>query len=215
MRDNQWCIGIPTINRADLLSVAMEHYSMRFWDRHILIINNGPQEVNTAGHGNCVVVNNSVNRGVAGSWNDMAEIAFTTYESILILNDDVIFGRFDLDERVLSAQMARSRESESLMVSKSGFCSFVLHDHTFDRLGRFDEDFYPAYYEDNDYVRRAALSGVKVEVSDLIEPWSKRFSSSISKDPSLNSSFEANKSLYIAKWGGLPGSESFLTPYNR
>jgi hypothetical protein len=48
-----------------------------------------------------------------------------------------------------------------------------------------------------------------------LDPTLYRNSMTITKDPKLNSNFERNKKLYVAKWGGEPHKETYTTPYGQ
>jgi hypothetical protein len=84
------------------------------------------------------------------------------------------------------------------------------------KVGYFDEGFYPAYFEDNDYHRRINLIDPDRYVGHLeaLEPEVKRNSETIRRDPSLNQ-FPKSYDYYLRKWGGLPGSETYGTPFNQ
>lgn len=83
-------------------------------------------------------------------------------------------------------------------------------------IGLFDEwEFYPIYFDDDDMERRCRLGGVEWVTYDgtmrhagsqtIQEDWAARANSA---------SFRENARRYVAKWGGLPGSELFQRPYN-
>jgi GT2 family glycosyltransferase len=96
------------------------------------------------------------------------------------------------------------------------FCVFLLKRFAFERVGRFDERFYPAYFEDNDYHRRMKLAGIKeafVEDTGYEHVGSatlKSFSPEETQEHHRN--FVRLRELYVLKWGGLPGAEIYETP---
>jgi hypothetical protein len=73
-------------------------------------------------------------------------------------------------------------------------------------VGRFDPTFFPAYYEDNDYVRRAKLKGIGVKHLGHEIVASHVGSATIKDGFSVNS--HANHLYYQRKWGGSPGQET-------
>ncbi len=89
----------------------------------------------------------------------------------------------------------------------------------FEKVGPWDESFYPAYFEDNDYEYR-----IKLLFPEKIRPVDdityehigsvtvKRLSGIELTQHHL--AFERNKARYITKWGGLPREEKYKTPYN-
>lgn len=89
-------------------------------------------------------------------------------------------------------------------------------------IGRFDENYNPAYFEDNDTHRRIQLAGY--EAGALAPYWHFR-NGTTRTDPeraaAVQASFEKCKKYYCDKWGapydsGSPiGRETFLTPFNQ
>lgn len=90
------------------------------------------------------------NLGVAASWNLGIKV-FAWSEYWCIVNDDVTFepGALQLLE------LASSDGRIALANSPEPWCAFTLGESVVDQVGLFDEAFYPAYFEDNDYLRRA------------------------------------------------------------
>lgn len=84
----------------------------------------------------------------------------------------------------------------------------------FDALGYIDVNFYPAYYEDNDYARRAILLGTKSATinSFYFHFWSRTIHQG--SGGSTNKFFDLNKEFYINKWGGDFLKETYSTPFN-
>lgn len=87
----------------------------------------------------------------------------------------------------------------------------------FEKIGYIDVNFYPAYYEDNDYVRRAIkadnIKSCTVMNSVYFHFWSR----TIFQGPegaSNNRFFTMNRNYYIIKWGGDFGQEAFEVPFN-
>lgn len=85
----------------------------------------------------------------------------------------------------------------------------------FDKVGYIDVNFYPAYYEDNDYVRRAIRAGVKSCTADnsyYFHFWSRTIHQG--SGGSNNRYFTLNRNFYIIKWGGDFGEEKYEVPFN-
>jgi len=83
----------------------------------------------------------------------------------------------------------------------------------------FDEGFQPAYYEDNDYHRRLTLGGDGEQIFGVAIPY-RHFGSGTLKDPrnaplrdGWAQKFQRSADHYRAKWGGLPGAETFTVPF--
>jgi GT2 family glycosyltransferase len=94
-------------------------------------------------------------------------------------------------------------------------CVFAIHRNTYTLVGQFDEAFYPAYFEDNDYKYRLKLKNVDSQIQTFLDPIIYRNSMSMQKDKALASGFMKNRDYYIAKWGGRPGEEKFDKPFNK
>jgi GT2 family glycosyltransferase len=203
-------IGIPTINRADLLNEALANYFEDFKNTEIVICDNGKQEIITR-EKNFVVYKPESNLGVSGSWNmimDYAEKVKATH--VLMLNDDIYLGK---SEEEISA-IIRLWKPEFLC-TELNWCSFMLSVDAYLKVGKFDENFFPAYFEDNDYFRRMLLADVPMIFNGMLNPVIYRNSMTIQKTPELNNGFEKNRQYYISKWGGLPTQETFGTPFNQ
>ena len=206
-------IGIPTINRADLLNTALEKYQECYPNVDILIIDNGVnQQINTHNPRVRVFAQTS-NLGVAASWNLICKTAFEGgYTHALILNDDIelVGNEYELLKTI------SNHGDNKLLVQSGTWCVICVSKKVFETIGNFDEQFFPAYFEDNDYERRIKMqSDVFVLREPGLDPTLYRNSMTIKKEPTLNSNFERNKRLYVSKWGGEPHKETFGTPYNR
>jgi GT2 family glycosyltransferase len=96
---------------------------------------------------------------------------------------------------------------------------FAINAWVIFKVGWFDENFYPAYKEDQDYAYRCKLAGI--ERKDLPGASGTHLGSqTIASDPHYaarnhDTHFNWNQSHYIMKWGADSGSERFATPYNK
>lgn len=203
-------IGIPTINRADLLNEALANYFEDFKTTEIVICDNGKQDIITRER-NFVLYKPEKNLGVSGSWNmimDYADKVNGTH--VLMLNDDIYLGKSEEEINTI----IRLWKPE-FICTELNWCSFILSVDTFKKIGKFDENFFPAYFEDNDYFRRMQLLGTPIIVNPMLNPIVYRNSMTIQKTPELNNGFEKNRQYYISKWGGQPTQETFSTPFNQ
>jgi len=203
-------IGIPTINRADLLNEALEKYFEDFKETEIVICDNGNQEIITR-EKNFVVYRPEKNLGVSGSWNmiiDYADKVNATH--VLMLNDDIYLGKSEQEIRHIITLW-----KPEFLCTELNWCSFIISLEAYKKTGVFDEKFFPAYFEDNDYFRRMSISGVSMVFNAMLNPVIYRNSMTIAKDQTLNNNFENNRQYYISKWGGQPAQEIFQTPFNQ
>lgn len=224
-------IGIPTINRADLLNPSLTKYANDFPGTKVFIVDNGNQEIYIpdGAQGRMYIERPGRNIGVAASWNMMISNIFENpaNEYAVIINDDVYLGWVhSYLESVIKEVQSKVIEDEDMENVGGGFiilpldnkydwCVFVISRQAWDTIGEFDEQFYPAYFEDRDYEYRAKLTKTKI-YRCLMPPQQFLFSSSIKRDEELLPVSRANRNrdYYVAKWGGEPGKETYKTAFN-
>jgi GT2 family glycosyltransferase len=205
-------VGIPTINRADLLNESLEKYFEDFQKTHIAICDNGKQEI-ISREKNMMIYKPISNIGVAGSWNAIIDYANKIdCTHVLMLNDDIYLGakENEIQELILS-----NPEIDFFVSSSCNWSAFIIPIKTFQDVFHFDENFFPAYYEDNDYHYRMILKNKKVMAASILNSEIFRESMTIKKNPKINKDFEKNKQFYIKKWGGYPGKEIYKTAFNQ
>ena len=150
-----FAIGIPTLNRFDLLQPALLFYMKDFPNTDIYIVDNGRQSIRTKieNHSHLIVYEQPHNQGVAGSWNILCDAIFEKHDHALILNDDIYLGRNEFEINTLINQ-----ERRDFYVSPRDWAVFILPRKTWREIGKFDTYFHPAYCEDNDYEYRMNLA---------------------------------------------------------
>ena len=97
------------------------------------------------------------------------------------------------------------------------FSAFMLSKQCWEEVGEMDEVFAPAYFEDNDYHYRMKVLGIPAIVlpTAMFYHYGSRTQNEATSLPIVNGSmFENNRASYAKKWGGVPGSETFKSPYN-
>jgi GT2 family glycosyltransferase len=204
-------VVIPTINRADLLNDALAKYFEDFKDTHIAICDNGNQDILTREE-NFMIYRPQQNLGVAGSWNMLMDYADKTGAThVLILNDDIYLGKNENEIKYL----IKHNYNFDFINSFQNWCSFILTVSIWKQAGKFDEEFFPAYYEDNSFDYKMSLIQARKTWTSFLDPILYRNSMTIAKDPALNSRFMQNRQMYIDMWGGLPTEEKFTTKFNK
>jgi GT2 family glycosyltransferase len=201
-------IGIPTINRYDLLYPSLIIYKNDFSKNNIYVVDNGNQNIDISGIN---VYNQSKNLGVAGSWNFLLNIIFQNNDFALILNDDIYLGKRFIE---IKGFVSNKKLNDSLITSTNDWCAFLIPKKIFEKVGQFDEVFFPAYYEDKSYEYRMKLLGMKAVRSPFLNPMIYKSSQTMVKMPSLQESSKKNKIKYIEMWGGEPGLEKYKKPFN-
>jgi GT2 family glycosyltransferase len=152
------------------------------------------------------VVRPGRNIGVAASWNKI--LALAGDEPVLISNDDVVFEEGTL--RAFEEAVGRS----CLAISPHGWDLFAQTRECSEKVGAYDERFTPAYFEDQDYARRAKIAGVTPTV--VVTPYQHDRSSTLAQYPEawkIRAGADRNKRYYVEKWGGEPGRETFNAPF--
>lgn len=207
----KFAIGIPTYNRADLLLPALMFYAQDYPNTEILVIDNGKQDIKVSkSMRNLTIIESDTNIGVAASWNKLCDMIYQKHDYAMILNDDIYLGRkeWEIDNFLTNYK-------KDLYISTQDWCSFILPKKTFEKIGRFDEQFYPAYFEDNDYTYRLILNLKSIFQVPFLNPFLYKSSQSILKEPSLRDGYLLNEKRYAEKWGGQPKFEKFKKPYNK
>lgn len=94
------------------------------------------------------------------------------------------------------------------------FSCFLIAPEFFDIHGTFDENFVPAWYEDNDSHRRATLLGYK-EICTTAAPQVHIGGVATSMLPIEARDSSHSRDYYIQKWGGIPhpSNEIWTVPY--
>lgn len=159
----------------------------------------------------------NTNIGVAASWNMFHNNLPNDY--VIIANDDIEIDPYTIERMVHVAD----RNPNQILFSGDGssgnaFSLFLLTKKGYNLIGAFDTTFYPAYFEDNDYVRRMMLKGYYIvpvngatyqhEISSTM----KRYTAS--ELDAHHNYFRANERYYIRKWGGMPHNEQYETEFN-
>ena len=152
---------VPVLNRYDLLQRMLDSVDVQV--DHLLVIDNG----SGADLGfsdkftNVTVLAMPANLGVAGSWN-LGIKSFPYAERWFIVSNDVVFEPGALE------MLSQARRDEITLTGEAPhWQAFALGDEAVNDIGLFDESLFPAYFEDNDYMRRAEFVGVNIRRLDL------------------------------------------------
>lgn len=208
---------VPTLNRYDLLARCIDsaRKGSMIPDRFLVVDNGRTLKAEDSLVG-VDIYTPEVNLGVAGSWNWLVKNS----EGIrIIVNDDIEFCNDTIEKMVVTLQeghpfVCTSRPFGVL----NGFSCFAIDDRIIEAVGYFDDTISPnyAYFEDNDYHRRMILAGYGIVESgaEAIHVGSATIKA---MDPEQmrqhHLRFVLAQQNYTRKWGGLPGNETFTTPY--
>jgi hypothetical protein len=177
---------------------------------------------------------------LAAAWNAGAKEAFADgCEYAIICNDDIMFSPDTIDAMVEQYVELRHKDNVIMVTPNNinlqlttpydiltyerpddpftysehpNFSCILIAPEFFELHGTFDENFYPAFWEDNDSHYRARLLGYK-EICTTAAPMVHigGVSTSIA-----NVSGQPSQEYYFRKWGSVKRDldEAFKTPYN-
>lgn len=185
-------------------------------------------------------------KSLAQAWTDGAKKAFDDgCDYAIVCNDDILMSPDTIDALVEEYKALRHNENVIMVTPNNikleladpyhilsyerptanytfsehpNFSCFCIAPEFFELVGTFDNNFYPAWFEDNNCHRVAQLLGYKL-ISTTASPQVHIGGVSTSMMPNPDSG--VSQAYYIKKWGGLPAShgnptsvERYATPYN-
>ncbi|MBV9122748.1 MAG: hypothetical protein JO112_05290 [Planctomycetes bacterium] len=197
--------GVPTLGRHDLLRECLAGLlEGTCRPRLVFVIDNGGGF--TSSDPRVRVLHPPENLGVARSWNLLHKL--TAPYPLLISNDDIALG---------PDACATALATPGPLVVLCGWACFLQREECWRAVGEYDENFWPAYFEDNDYHYRMQLLGLnyRVPAGGAVRHQGSATLRELSEGQrqALACRFEANRAYYLRKWGGLPGSERFRLPF--
>lgn len=165
----------------------------------------------------------ATNLGVSRSWNLMLRSLPEPDDLLLIVNDDNALhpGAVEAFRKLGTAHPAH----HYFTTATGGFSCFCLRKRALDEVGEFDETFYPAYFEDNDYYYRMKLKNLDF-IHTAFEVYEKGVAgeashtlNSVETSPddreTIRVGFQANERYYRAKWGGGVDHETHTIPFGQ
>ncbi len=148
---------VPVLNRFDLLKRMIESIDVQ---ATVYVINNSGVEQNFEYDNPLVDVHwleLPSNLGVASSWN--LGIKMLPFETRWFISSaDCVFAPGDLD-----LLKTAKRDALTLCDKFPYYQTFVVGEEIVNSVGLFDEALHPIYFEDNDYERRIAHAGLRVD----------------------------------------------------
>lgn len=210
-------LAVPTLIRYDLLRrlIRTAEEGTRKPDRYLVIDNGGTLDEASLGLGDRLTLHRpGRNLGVAASWNYALKAEPDAH--VVVAGDDVMIGRWTIERMVRHLERANGLAH----VRALGFGLFLQGPKVAERIGYYDEAFWPAYWEDSDYERRLMLGNIpRIKVQELrpqegggsmtIRSATGDLKREIQKGENRNSHY------YYRKWGGPRGAETFRTPFGK
>lgn len=144
---------VPVLNRYDLLQRLLD--SLDYPIKHLLILDNGSSQVEEDQELNVpetveltTYLPLPSNLGVSGSWNLGIKL-LPLDDRWFFASNDMWFYPGELEK------LAQAQPSDLTIIEDfPHFHAFVVGEQVVQKVGLFDEALYPAYFEDNDYLRR-------------------------------------------------------------
>lgn len=214
-------LAITVLNRYDLLRQQLASLAVgTVKPSKILIVDNGGR-FGDAISGELMplwerttVLGTDQERALARSWNHALRWGFTNHEAVVIANDDIVWARTGY--RALAEGIRYGEPDMATTETVGGFVCFALTRQIVAGLGYFDERFFPAYFEDEDYRYRMKLVGlvprsVPGAVIEHVESATVQAMPADQRE-TFKLHFQSNLSLYRQKWGGVVGEETCTEP---
>lgn len=186
-----------------------------------------------------IIPNWRINQSVSWAWNNGIEQAIgARCDHIAVINDDVLFSPTTIDQLCefldthpdcIMVSGCNKREEltdpydifnyttdEEAVSDNPDFSCFMVRPNFFELVGRFDENYKPAYFEDNDMHYRVKLAGFKAQATTRAPfiHFGSKTQNSVPDGVTPSPVFENNRQYFRDKWGGWPGYEAFTQPYN-
>jgi len=198
-------IIIPVLNRYDLLERCIGSFDYPV--ETLIVIDNGgmasrtycPWFIDRQRIDDYRILSMPTNLGVATSWNLGIKMTPYSDDGWLLLNSDAWF-----EPGALEQFHGDCSPDTITLAGDPAWCCAHIGRNVVAKIGLFCENFHPAYFEDNDYERRAQAHGIHIVRSSARIRHDN--SSTIISDPTYaernTASFQANQALYERRWGG-------------
>lgn len=156
-----------------------------------------------------LVDNSQENRGVPASWNLAARRVVAEELDYLVIVSAAM--RFTDGGRDLVA--AFTDTTQAGFNTQHGWHCIAIHRRVFAAIGYFDENFFPAYYEDSDFIRRMELAGFHNPVTQppafaYLEVAAECVATAHAHKAGVAVDFQRQRNYFIKKWGAEPRYDS-------
>lgn len=204
----EYVVGIPTYNRFDLLARSVAAWRTAAEPpASIVVVDNSA--------GRCPrlegveIVTPRRNLGVAASWNLLLKL--TDPLPCVLANDD----------------LAVTPDTPTLFLDRldrpcctlrgHGFSCFLPRRDVLADVGPFDEQFWPAYFEDSDWQWRFRVRGYEFTdlpgAADNFGGGRTKAAMTANELAWFDHSWRLSRDYYVAKWGGCPPNEYHPVPF--
>jgi GT2 family glycosyltransferase len=164
--------------------------------------------------GEVIILNPGYNMGVGSSWNWF--IRLVPSEVVVISNDDVVLDPEAFEN--LYKAVEEHPENPIVNETEGSWSLFAQRKSSLKDIGEYDENFWPAYFEDNDYHYRMRQKGFERHIADGVT-FSHETSSTLQafteeQMQQHHARFRLNQIYYLEKWGGEPLAEKYTKPFD-
>lgn len=177
----------------------------QFKNTNLHIIDNGCQHIPDT-LTDYVVHKTKTNIGCAGGWNLVCDIAFNHFglEKVIIGQEDARISEdiFDALINYCSPSLICGTYNNSFE-----FSTYAIHRETFNKVGRFDENFLFAGCEDNDYKHRCKLNNVEIATLNVPHYFNCSIANNANTVPS--NAISHNPEYVHKKWGDYTYTQPF------
>lgn len=148
------------------------------------------------------------NIGVGRAWNIGAkQVVKQELDYLIIMSQSMLFG--PQKETTWIKQMETFKGENVIEADGHSWHLIALHRRLFEKVGYFDENFYPGYFEQIDWCYRLELLGLQGAWARV---WVNALSQSVGKHSNLVLA-PPLLAYYRQKWGGDKGEELFDLPF--
>lgn len=214
--------AVPTLNQLEwLFTRHLRTVNFSLFSRVSVVVN----ELTDEKRGVCAAIGQKYpvvmtpfeyNAGVSKSWNYFLAGAIQRGASaIIIANDDIEY----TDKQTLPRLCEALADYPFVYVNakhENAFSCFGMQTSLAKYVGFFDEQFSPAYFEDNDYAYRLKLAGITMHPvqGDYFHCGSATLGKfDWARKQMHHHNFRQNAAYYVKKWGGMPGDERYTIPF--
>jgi GT2 family glycosyltransferase len=219
-------LAVPTLRRYDLLThllVASAERGTRKPDQYFVVDNGGGLDAVAYGlpTEKTTIYKPGRNLGVSASWNHAIRERLPSDDDgyLIMACDDM-----DLYANTVEALVAAADAHPEVGFfypehnAHTMFGVYLQRRWCWDKIGPYDERFWPAYFEDNDYCYRLKLAGVPLMTvpgcgnNHVGSATMATYNEDEMREH--HARFDGCRNYYIQKWGGPPHGERFSTPFN-
>jgi hypothetical protein len=202
--NNLFILGYSAINYFESWYKHENYPNTKLW-----ILDNNRQEIPEYFKSN-IVYTTSRNIGCSGGWNLICDIGFKHFglDAIIIGQEDARFS-----EEILDAitQMTSPDTIVGTYNNSFEFSLYGIHRETFNKVGRFDENFIFAGCEDNDYKHRCKLNNVDIQCLGIPHTFNANATTYEGSPYIPNPIRKYNETYVHEKWGHY----NYSVPFNK